>query len=86
MAEPQGVPQYVRIERLQEMLRERDRLWDGVSESPEEVLQELREAQATIQRVRELCESKGFRWRINDFGDYALTVRQVLAALDGTDG
>lgn len=33
----------------------RDR-WTGVCESPEEVVRELKQAQAAIQRVRELCD------------------------------
>ena len=34
---------------------QRDR-WTGVCESPEEVVRELKQAQAAIQRVRELCD------------------------------
>ncbi len=63
----------------------RDR-WTGVCESPEEVVRELKQAQAAIQRVRELCESA-----ITDYHRQAAKngvaraemARRILRALEG---
>lgn len=54
----------------------RDR-WTGVCESPEEVVRELKQAQAAIQRVTELRDSR------ESVPDYMLTAALENRALDG---
>ena len=66
----------------------RDR-WTGVCESPEEVVRELKQAQAVVRRVRELCdESDRNRPRIDGFLiNRTLPVKDIRRALDGdSDG
>ena len=65
----------------------RDR-WTGVCESPEEVVQELKQAQAAIQRVRDLC-AEFIRQDAEDltYGSDTYTrawvAHDILQALDG---
>ena len=62
--------------------------WTGVCESPEEVVRELKQAQAAIQRVRDLC-AEFIRQDAEDltYGSDTYTMawvaHDILQALDG---
>jgi len=63
----------------------RDR-WTGVCESPEEVVRELKQAQAAIQRVREVCDlfQRRYDSSIRHPADIpAVAIVAVRRALDG---